>query len=222
MSKNVYCHSLRIVVISLFIISCKSEAQKYADIYTKGYYRKAKYINNEQIKCIGYKKSGFLDSCEIQYNEKGIIKYITNYRNGKTLGDALEFYDNGTLKTYYFMAKQDTCCIQQEFNKAGIRTTKFETPSYTNLDFDIKKDSVVVQIIVPKILFKKYSLYVSDGRDYRKAELKNSKDYTNDYEYTYAREAVNYIYIYLRHECFFKNNKPEVLNDTIAFKRLRH
>lgn len=211
----------KILTVTLIVYSCKSEPEKYAEVYTKGFTNKTEYYNNSHVKCFGYKLNGFYDSTEIQYDQKGNIRYITNFKNGITIGDALEFYDNGALMTYCFMVRQDTCCIQVDYNKTGEIISDKNSMGwfFSNGDFDKIKDSVAMQIIIPKILFKKLNLYhSSDGSNYQKINLVDSKKYINDYEGNYTQISKNKFYTFLKATCVIENYS-KVFIDTLYYVR---
>ena len=161
----------------LLFYSCKSDSM--VEDYLKYYIlsKKLDYKKSDRDKVTEYYKGEDSTVCEVFYSKHKEITEIRNSINGILFGDNLIFV-NDTLKSYYFMSNDTNTTFEVQFGNNNMIKHELGTPIvYNELSRDSTKDSILINVIVCKAIFKDLHIkFSTDGNHYEEYDLKQSND----------------------------------------------
>ena len=216
------------IVFCIFLLySCKdnSMASEYLELYVKS--KEIDYKRKEQEGLVEYYKGKDSTSCIVFYDKHGDIIEIRNVVNGKKFGDLLLFANN-SISEYYFMSNDTNTTSEVRFGSNNTIVHELGSPIvYNELSGNTTNDSVQVNIVLNKAIFKELSLKCSiDGENYDDYQLVQSDNpkFINNYlvRYTFPLPPKNiydidpYVCMYRIIEGVTIFGEKKVYNDTLC------
>ena len=173
------------ITLTLFV-SCNNASKKYLKIYVSD--KRLLLSQSDNISEVYEGKDSVFT--EVYYDSKKEITEIRNYSSSNLFGDNL-FFKNGVLMSYYFMTNDTNTSYEIKFNDKGEVVHEIGTPIvYEELSQDVTKDSVQIDMVLCKAIFKDLHLKCSrDGKNYQEYKLQQgngNQKYVNNYIVRYV------------------------------------
>jgi hypothetical protein len=173
-------------LVLILFISCNNISEKFLKVYIND--KRLLLSKSDNIREI-YEGNDRVFT-EVFYGDKRELKEIRNYNGTNLFGDNL-FFKNGILLSYYFMTNDINTSYEIKFNDKGKVVYELGTPIvYEELSQDTTKDSVQIDMVLCKAVFKDLHLKCSiDGKNYQESKLQNgnsNQKYINNYIARYA------------------------------------
>lgn len=167
-----------------------------------------------------------LDSSEhkrIQFYPNDQIETISDSMDSKLFGNRYDFFENGYLQRYSFMADSIHSTYYIEFDSLGRKTKIMGDPIvYRLMSADEAPDTIYVKYIISEFEYRSSELFISDSlRKFAKIEPKigGPKPFLKIYEVWKNVKNVNRVLIIAMFQGKNDNGETGIFYDTLDVSR---